>query len=396
MDEESLSRICMSAFSDSDILEAKNLLFEAIPTTSKRKITRKKEGKKLREIEDIISLLKVTNPNDTPVFVARELHKLPPVLFDHVDVTKLLKDLTRMRCEIEEIKLQYVSSGQLEPIKRDIADLKKCTSVKSPCYVNTTRRSGKHMLDSCEYDSGPMGLQHVPVIDKNDQNPVTTSQTISPPTHDSSKSPDRNIHNTEAISEQNEQGGETGLGSQLRIDNTAPKHVAASQNNNSTAVHHEHTAAAVAQLTTEPQSKTFAQIVSEGEWTLVQQQRRKLRNRFVGNIGKAVIDSNSKFKAFDEKVVLYIYNVDKQVTQTDIIDYIEEKAKLRVGIEKMIMKVPKSYDAYKISVPKHKYEDFMRDDFWPEGISFRKFIDFSKKKTDRKYSENECLQNING
>lgn len=84
-----------------------------------------------------------------------------------------------------------------------------------------------------------------------------------------------------------------------------------------------------------------------------------------------------------KKIVLYIYHVDKQVTEADIVEYIKEKAKTCVDIEKMIMKVPRSYDAYKISVPKHKYDIFMRDDFWPEGISYRKFIDFSKKKTDR-------------
>lgn len=308
MDEESLSRICISAFSDSDILEAKNLLFGAITTTSKRNITRKKDGKKLREIEDIISLLQVTHPNDRPVFVAKDLQKLPPVLFDHVDVTKLLKDLTRMRSEMEEIKSQYVSVSQFETIKRDIADLKKA---KSPCYsyVNTKRRGGTHMMDSCDYDSGPMGLQHLPVVHKStsDQTLITQTEPISPPTHYSSILIDQNIHSTKSMNELNRKLNrkecKTGLGSHLCIDNnTEQAEVSQKKDNNNIARHPGHTAAEIAQSTSEPQAtKTFARIVSEGEWTLVQKPKKKMINRFVGNIGKAVIEPNHKFKATNEK-----------------------------------------------------------------------------------------------
>ncbi|XP_022816300.1 uncharacterized protein LOC111349429 [Spodoptera litura] len=389
MDEESLSRICVSAFSDSDIVEAKNLLFGAITTGSKRNITRKKDGKKQREIEDIINLLQVTHPNDRPVFVAKDLQKLPPVLFDHVDVTKLLKDLTKMRSEMEEIKSQYVSTSQLDSIKQDIAELKKFTSENSSCYsyVNTRRRGATHMIDSCDYDSSPMGLQHFPITQNNssDQLLLPQRETVSPPTHYTSKLTDQNNH-TESEDEINRIQRETNLGSHLCIDNnTEQVRAEASRKNynNSSARCSGHTAAADAQPLSETEAnKTLAQIVNEGEWTLVQKQKKKIKNRFVGNIGKAVTESKSKFKAANEQVVLYVYHVDKQVTQDDIADYVKEKADISVNIEKMIMKVPKSYDAYKISIPKLKYDIFMRDDFWPEGISYRRFIDFANKKVN--------------
>lgn len=53
MDEESVSRICLSAFSQADITTAKNLLFDSISTTKPKRI-RKRNGKTLREIDDII------------------------------------------------------------------------------------------------------------------------------------------------------------------------------------------------------------------------------------------------------------------------------------------------------------------------------------------------------
>lgn len=165
MDEESISRICVTAFSDSEIVSAKNLLFESI-STEKRKRLRKRQGKTARNIEDIICLLKETDPEDIPIFVARELQKLPPVLFDHVDVTRLLKDLLKMRSDIDRITNEYVTVKQLDALKLDVENLKTVSIVNNFqreedrfCGVNMVRGAG--LLKSFNYDSGPMGLPHM-------------------------------------------------------------------------------------------------------------------------------------------------------------------------------------------------------------------------------------------
>lgn len=55
---------------------------------------------------DIISLFKVVDSDVMPVFVARSLEKLPPITFDYLDVSKLLKILilNRLQSEIKNIK----------------------------------------------------------------------------------------------------------------------------------------------------------------------------------------------------------------------------------------------------------------------------------------------------
>lgn len=85
MDEESLTRICLSAVSLSGITVAKKLLHDLIPVKTRMKI-RKGEGKSQRDIDDIICLLKVVDPELIPVYAARESRKLPPVLFENLDV----------------------------------------------------------------------------------------------------------------------------------------------------------------------------------------------------------------------------------------------------------------------------------------------------------------------
>lgn len=53
------------------------------------------------------------------------------------------------------------------------------------------------------------------------------------------------------------------------------------------------------------------------------------------------------------------------------------------------MKQNKDYDAYKMFVPRHKLTLFMDDKIWPEGISFRRFIDFERRRITVK-NQNEC------
>lgn len=69
MDEESITRICNTAFSEEDIRKAKSLFFDSVPN-SKRKI-RKGEGKTLRDMDDIITLLKSVDPEELPVCCER-------------------------------------------------------------------------------------------------------------------------------------------------------------------------------------------------------------------------------------------------------------------------------------------------------------------------------------
>lgn len=86
MDELSLIRICESAFSAEHIELAKSLLFESL---QKSVTIRKRQGKTQRNLDDIVTLLKETDPENIPIFVARDLEKLPPITFDHIDVTPL-------------------------------------------------------------------------------------------------------------------------------------------------------------------------------------------------------------------------------------------------------------------------------------------------------------------
>ncbi|VVC92832.1 unnamed protein product [Leptidea sinapis] len=113
MDEVGLIQVCLSGFKESDIESAKLVLLEA----TKQRITRKREGDQKKTLKEIVRILKETDPEDLPIFVAKDLHRLPPVTFDHVDATALLKDLLILKQDVNTIKTTYVTSSDLDEFK---------------------------------------------------------------------------------------------------------------------------------------------------------------------------------------------------------------------------------------------------------------------------------------
>ncbi|KAF9407674.1 hypothetical protein HW555_012377 [Spodoptera exigua] len=147
-DEASLVQICASTFTSEQIQNSKSLLIESL-SSEVRSTVRKGKGKDNRVLYDIIAIFKTTEPDVLPVFVARELEKLPPITFDHLDVSKLLKDLLIVQAEINNIKSTYVTQGELQSWKEECE--KKClsSSAANISSMNTTGGTENGCSNTC-------------------------------------------------------------------------------------------------------------------------------------------------------------------------------------------------------------------------------------------------------
>lgn len=116
----------------------------------------------------MISIFKTIVPDQLPIFVAYDLHKLPPVCFDHVDVTKLLKDLFILRAEVSDIKSNYVTKSYLDDVNRQLLT-NRLSSPFLNSNVNMNRRGGYNL------DSGPIGLPHMLSAEPSDHDVTTAS-----------------------------------------------------------------------------------------------------------------------------------------------------------------------------------------------------------------------------
>lgn len=399
MDEESLVRICSSAFSVEEIDQAKSLLFGCV---NKPKTTRKGQGKMSRDLNDIITLIKATDPEELPLFVSRELHKLPPTTFDHVDVTRLLRDIIAVQKELRMIQekyaseVQYATVSEVEQLKFEIETLKKASAAASSNEGNNEpnvnyKRGAFCVRDSYDYcNSGPIGMTH------SANQSMTSNRSFTPPERSTTKqvsSPPVPLPSLSYAS----------------ITERKSASLAPSPVSESVVRHHHHNtdttvsaAAAAGQLISTPQyapkkSSSLSKIGEEeedgkGEWIRVERRKKRSFNtRFTGRRGKASVDENSKFKAAVNNIPLYIYNVSTETTAAHISDYIMERTKVAVTPEKICMREMKGYDSYKILVPRHRLFLFENDDLWPHDIFFRRYFIFKNRSTKDLQSNNTNL-----
>ena len=89
-------KLCVDSYCDSDIENAKRTLFSVVQT-DERMIKRKGMDKSTNNMKDILNLFLSTDPNDIPSFCALDLSKLPPVSYNYVDMSILLKDMENVK-----------------------------------------------------------------------------------------------------------------------------------------------------------------------------------------------------------------------------------------------------------------------------------------------------------
>lgn len=355
MDEKSLVTLCLSSFSEEDIDAAKSLLFSAV---SQRKITRKKSNKSYKDLYDVLAVFKETNPDELPVFVAKELQKLPPLTFDHIDASRLLKDIILLKTELKTIKDTYVTQNQLLEMRSDLINAKNASIIDGPDHFVNLKRGGRCQNSFC-FDSGPFGLPHIPVSTQPENESADCVNNQCPPSlsHSCEKNRSCEVRTVDKSSREDPVCTDNKVVFSTPVT-TSRQNNAIPENMSGKSIH-------------EPEEKSF-----ENEWIPVQ--RKQNKNRFITTQGKATTNPHEKFKAADIKIPLFINNVDKSTKEVDIIEYINSKTQVIVNLKKINSKEQKQYSAYIVYVPKNKLSLFLNDSLWPEGVSFRRFIDFKR------------------
>ncbi|XP_061712887.1 uncharacterized protein LOC133521823 [Cydia pomonella] len=379
MGEDSIVRLCTSAFTSEEIQTSKSLLFESLPT-NKRKVQRKGDGKGQRDINDIVQLMKTTDPDVIPIFVARELEKLPPVTFDHLDCTKLLKDLVRLQADIDTVKTNYATLNDLEVLKSELLPINSESPPArlSVCKVNNRR--GAWCMDS-----GPVGLSHSSHIQETSgrvSDPSVKEHTLSfIQTDENQKSTSMELASDQSTSQcvagdkTTAVPGPAGAGASGDMSHSGEQLFELEPASTSKGKISSECAEKQCDLQlTEQNRQNYIRRDDDGYET-VTYKKKKANYRYRGQFGVAN-DSNTKFKAAERKTPVFISNVHKDTQEKDIIEYIMVKTKEKVFLEKIDIKRDTGHKAYKFFVSPNKLSLFLDKNIWPQGIIFRKFVHF--------------------
>lgn len=381
IDEDTLVRICISSFSKEEIEKSKLLLFESVPGNL---IKRKNKGKEERDLADIVQVFKSKEPDLFPIYVARELERLPPVLFDHLDCTKLLKDLLKLQEEMKNIKSTYVSQSQFEQLRSELLQMKNDSLLPSPENVN--KRRGAWVLDS-----GPVGLSHIDHLSLEKSNSTVCEQQridniplqfkeivgVAENNHHDiisavSQRPavikpvaDRGYNNTKPLTSASTNEFVTVTSSSYNANQNKEMNLAASSAN---------------VLNVNSNQNNYGDN-NHNDWHVVQKRKKPSRYRYTGSAGLCR-DSEGKFKAADRNIPIFITRIHNDTTDKDIIDYVYNKTKEMITLERISFKYEREYKAYKFFISESKSTLFLDSGLWPQGIIFRRFVNFKRKITN--------------
>ena len=131
MPVDMILKLCYD-FYDASVVEAsKRTLFRILEENGERLpryMKRIGPSKKTNDTRDIIELLLALDPVNIPIFVARDLANLPPLSYNNFDISKILKDVEELKCNMKA--LQVISSTQ-QDIMSAVKYIKESTNLSA-------------------------------------------------------------------------------------------------------------------------------------------------------------------------------------------------------------------------------------------------------------------------
>lgn len=333
MDEVSAIQICVTNFSEDDIAASKLLLFRIL-NKSDQMTTRRREGTK-KSVQDIITLLKETDPDQLPTFVVRDLNKLPPVSFDHVDVTSLLKDIVLLKARLADVERKLeASQQQVTEVRAELVDLRNTVCLSgSPARVNNVnmRRGAGRNNSLCMSFASAVLSSPTPIGESADCADLAPRSSCPAPMASTSDA-ERITPPTKSL-----------------MTASSPAAPAAKR---------------------EPdKAKNRADL--DG---FVKVQRKKHRKPTNKNCcGKAPVEPQTRVRAAKPNTPVYISRLHYTTRADDIAEYVRQKLKYEPRVQLLESRRNVNFKAFVVRIPTCYLHLVLDENFWPQDVVFRRF-----------------------
>ncbi|KAL0809014.1 hypothetical protein ABMA28_012662 [Loxostege sticticalis] len=340
MDEISVTQICTSNFTEAEIRSGKALLYESIGMTD-RMPSRRKDDKGVKSLQDIIKMLKETDPDDVPTFVAKELRKLPPVTFDHVDVTRLLKDIITLKASLAEVQFKLeASQNTISELRTEIVELRnikshEATNLSPNCGVNTTSQSS----------AASANLDAIPAA-------VSTACNASPrPAPHPAGMTSPAAHTSSSRAYASVAASRTPILNQRQVKKTLG--LSKTERN-----------------TTAPTAYRKEELDMDGFIT-VERKKRKPTSR--NQCGTALTGPNMLLRPATPTTQLYVSRLHYTTKAEQVVEYVQKKTNTLLRVVKLESSRNVNFNSFVIRVPTEMLATFTKEEFWPKGVVFRRF-----------------------
>lgn len=340
MTELSAIQICSTNFSEEDIAAAKLLLFTTLNKRDQM-VSRRRDGTK-KSLQDIISLLKVTDPDDVPTFVARDLNKLPPVTFDHVDVTSLLKDIVLLKASLKDVNEKLEASQKdVSILRNELNELRNSGTFSGTvtCVNNVNTRRGA-ALDTSNVSFASAVLSSPQRVVETAECAVRSPRTPAP----SPVTPARN-----SVPAKRPSGPPTPVSVPAATSNKPPPVKKATRAYN---------------IAKEERGD------EDGFIKVVKKKRKPTRKN---QCGTALTGENHLLRPAVHTTQLYVSRLHYSTKAEEIVEYIRVKTNYKLRVVRLESRRNVNFNSFVVRVPTAELSTFTDVEFWPRGVVFRKF-----------------------
>jgi len=105
MPYDMICKLCTDFYSDTDLEQAKDILFDTAfshrDDARPRKIKRRGAGKKQSDMQDILNIFLEMPPDSVPIYVAKDLSNLPPLTMNTFDMSRIVKDMETLKLQVQ-------------------------------------------------------------------------------------------------------------------------------------------------------------------------------------------------------------------------------------------------------------------------------------------------------
>jgi hypothetical protein len=147
-----IKKLCLDFYDEAAIETSKNLLFDVCSRSGLSIHTRRKKhrgnNKNNMDVDDIAKVLHELETCDFPVFVAKDLNKLPPLTYNNFDFSRMILDIEALKNEVAIIKTVTGSQHELGDNARSLR------SSDMPMTSHTSRDTTAG--DKLDRESSPM------------------------------------------------------------------------------------------------------------------------------------------------------------------------------------------------------------------------------------------------
>lgn len=362
IDEITLIRICVTNFSENEILVAKAKLREFVETPL---VTRKGDGKASKNVQDIIKILKESATNIMPIFVAKDLHRIPPITFDDLDVSRILRELASMRSEMNSLKYTgETNKEEIIEVKGELTKVKNLITQSQPvCHRVREPLGERHNTDEIVGRSTPF-TKDIAGQHKLDVTPQSTTQ-------NARYAEDTPVDSPTQLNE----WGPPALPSFVENTDSLQINVPRSYRNI---------------VVSRPKPLPKPRQVDPDGYELVTKPRKKQQQMMRNRRGNGVL--NEMLQAAPSTTTLYISRTKKTITSELIKEYITSKGESVINIEYLKPYQPTSFNSFLVTIDTDKMDTFLSAGFWPAGIVYRKYVykrnSFKRHNQDRKLNNN--------